>query len=146
MNKRPFKQSARLKITVFFLLLLVINALPVLNSCTKKFVEIKDIILSKNVDANGNPTEATDLFPSETKEIFLVIKVNNMKTTDNLTAKWTFLDKNVEIDNKTFVPEKSFTGNHVFRIKIAQGFPFGNYEVNVFLNGNLIKTLPFKVS
>ena len=67
MNKRSFKQSARLKITVFFLLLLVITALSALNSCTKKLVEIKDIILSKNVDANGNPTEAADLFASETK-------------------------------------------------------------------------------
>ncbi len=80
------------------------------------------------------------------REIFLVIKVNNMKTTDNLTVKWTFLDKNVEIDNKTFTPEQNFSGNHVFKIKISQGFPFGNYEVNVFLNGNLVKTLPFKVS
>jgi uncharacterized protein YfaS (alpha-2-macroglobulin family) len=113
--------------------------------CSKKPVEIEDIILSKNVDVNGNPTEATDKFPSGTQEIFVVVKVKNMKTTDNLTIKWTFLDEDIEIDSKTFIPEQSFSGNHVFKIKIAQGFPFGNYEASIFLNGKQIKIMPFKV-
>lgn len=116
------------------------------NGCSQKPVEIQDITLSKNVDINGNPTEITDIFASETKEIFLVVKINNLKTTDNLTVKWTFLDKDIEIDNKTFTPEKDFSGNHVFKIKISQGFPFGNYEASIYLNGKLVKTLSFKVS
>ena len=68
-----------------------------------------------------------------------------MKATDNITAKWTFLDEDIEIDSKTFNPEKKFSGSHVFKIKISQGFPFGNYEVRIFLNGRELKTIPFKV-
>ncbi|HAX17913.1 MAG TPA: hypothetical protein DCY00_04890 [Actinobacteria bacterium] len=119
--------------------------IPAMNGCSEKPLEIQDIVLSKNVDVNGNPTEAADTFASGTKEIFLVIKIENMKTTDNITAKWTFLDENIEIDSKTFIPEEKFSGNHVFRIKISQGFPFGNYEATVFLNGKQLETIPFKV-
>jgi hypothetical protein len=48
-----------------------------------------------------------------------------MKKTDNISVKWTYLDKDLEIDSKSFAPESDFTGNKIFKIKISQGFPFG---------------------
>ncbi len=145
MNNKSFSKSAYFKTINVLILCLLFSVLPSLYACSEKPVEIQDIILSKNVDANGNPTEESDIFASGTKEIFLVIKVTDMKATDNITAKWTFLDENIEIDSKTFTPEEKFSGNHIFKIKISQGFPFGNYEASVFLNGRDLKTIPFKV-
>jgi hypothetical protein len=69
-----------------------------------------------------------------------------MKNTDNISIKWTYLDKGLEIDSKSFTPENDFTGNKIFKIKISQGFPYGKYEVRTFLNGTHIKTIPFKVN
>lgn len=145
MIKKSFLKSTYLEAAKILILCMLVAVLPSLYACSEKPVEIQDIILSKNVDANGNPTEESDLFASGTKEIFLVIKLTDMKTTDNITAKWTFLDENIEIDSKTFTPEEKFSGNHVFKIKISQGFPFGSYEAKVFLNGRELKTIPFKV-
>jgi len=145
MKKNSSIKPFRIILLNIFVLLFVSGFIFSMFGCSKKPVEIEDIILSKNVDVNGNPTEATDKFPSGTQEIFVVVKVKNMKTTDNLTIKWTFLDEDIEIDSKTFIPEQSFSGNHVFKIKIAQGFPFGNYEASIFLNGKQIKIMPFKV-
>ncbi|MDD3520293.1 MAG: hypothetical protein PHU65_03530 [Actinomycetota bacterium] len=145
MNKKSFLKSIYLKAIFIPALCILLIMLPLLNGCSKKPVEIQNIILSKNVDINGNPTEESDVFASGTQEIFLVIKITDMKSTDNITAKWTFLDENIEIDSKTFIPEEKFSGNHVFKIKISQGFPFGNYEVSVFLNGKQVKTISFKV-
>ncbi len=129
-----------------FVFIITISFAFALTGCVEKTVEVEKITLSKNVDINGNPTEESNSFKEGTKEIFLVTKVKNMKPTDNLTVKWVYLDKNLEINSKTFIPNKEFSGNHVFRIKIAQGFPFGDYEVSVFLNGTQLKTLPFKVN
>ena len=118
-----------------------------LSGCLKaKPVSIENIILSGSVDANGNPTAESGNFNVGIKEIYLVIKLSNMKNTDNISVKWTYLDKGLEIDSKSFTPENEFTGNKIFKIKISQGFPYGNYEVRAFLNGTHIKTIPFKVN
>ena len=109
-------------------------------------VSIENIILAASVDANGNPTAETSDFKEGTKEIYLVIKVKNMQKTDNISVKWTYLDKGLEIDSKSFTPEGKFTGNHVFKFKVSLGFTFGNYEVRTFLNGTQIKTVSFKVN
>ena len=127
--------------------MIIISGVLMASGCLKTVpVSIESIILSGSVDANGNPTAQSDSFNEGVKEIYLVIKLHDMKNTDNVSVKWTYLDKGLEIDSKTFTPENDFTGNKIFKIKISQGFPFGNYEVRVFLNGIEIKTMPFKVN
>jgi len=131
---------------IFLTFIIAISAGIALSGCLKvEPVSIENIILSGSVDANGNPTAESNSFNIGTKEIYLVIKLSNMKNTDNISVKWTYLDKGLEIDNKSFTPESGFTGNKIFKIKISQGFPYGNYEVRVFLNGVQVKTIPFNV-
>ena len=126
--------------------LIIISGGIVSSGCLKvEHVSIENIILSGSVDANGNPTAESSNLNVGTKEIYLVIKLSNMKNTDNISVKWTYLDKGIEIDSKSFTPENEFTGNKIFKIKISQGFPYGNYEVRVFLNGGQVKTIPFNV-
>jgi hypothetical protein len=137
-----FSKKLFLTLTLITILFL---AIP-LNGCIKEQpVSIESIILAESLDNNDNPIAETDTFKEGTNEIFLVIKIKNMKPTDNLSVKWTYLDKDLEIDNKSFMPESKFNGNKIFKIKISQGFPYGNYEVKVFLNGLQIKSIPFKV-
>lgn len=140
-----------MKIKSIHLLIIAITVsmvMPVfIAGCLKKEpVSIENIILTASIDDNGNPTAETESFDENTKEIFLVIKIKNMQKTDNVSVKWTYLDKGLEIDSKSFTPEGNFTGNKIFKIIISQGFTFGNYEVRVFLNGSQVKTIPFKVN
>ena len=136
------------KIALLILTFLVILSAGITSTgCLKvKPVSIDNIILSGSVDANGNPTAESDSFNIGTKEIYLVIKLSNMKNTDNISVKWTYLDKGLEIDTKSFTPESDFTGNKIFKIKISQGFPYGSYEVRVFLNGTQEKIISFTVN
>ncbi|MCE5328773.1 hypothetical protein LLG07_00305 [bacterium] len=140
-----------MKIKSIHLLIIAITismVMPVfITGCLKKEpVSIENIILTASIDDNGNPTAETESFDENTKEIFLVIKIKNMQKTDNVSVKWTYLDKGLEIDSKSFTPEGNFTGNKIFKIIISQGFTFGNYEVRVFLNGSQVKIIPFKVN
>jgi len=136
------------KISSIALILAVIVLVGVTSSgCLKaEPVSIGTIILSASVDANGNPTAESASFNAGTKEIYLVIKLHNMKNTDNLSVKWTYLDKGLEIDSKSFTPANNSTGSHTFKIIMSEGFPFGNYEVRVFLNGTQVRTIPFMVN
>lgn len=137
----------KLKIIQILVLIAVIFVFISAAGCFRQEpLAIENMILAAKVDDNGNPTEETQNFKENTKEIYLVIKVKNMQNTDNITVKWTYLDKGLEIDSKSFTPESKFTGNKIFKIKISQGFPFGNYEVRIFLNGTQLKTIPFKVN
>ncbi|MCL4376767.1 MAG: hypothetical protein M1475_05070 [Actinobacteria bacterium] len=137
----------KLKIIQILVLIAVIFVFISVVGCFRQEpIAIENMILAAKVDDNGNPTEETQNFKENTKEIYLVIKVKNMQNTDNITVKWTYLDKGLEIDSKSFTPESKFTGNKIFKIKISQGFPFGNYEVRIFLNGTQLKTIPFKVN
>lgn len=137
----------KLKIIQILVLIAVIFVFISAAGCFRQEpIAIENMILAAKVDDNGNPTEETQNFKENTKEIYLVIKVKNMQNTDNITVKWTYLDKGLEIDSKSFTPESKFTGNKIFKIKISQGFPFGNYEVRIFLNGTQLKTIPFKVN
>lgn len=132
-------------LTIVLIMSIVVPAL--VSGCFKKEpVSIEGIILTASIDENGNPTAETDHFSEGTKEIFLVIKIKNMQNTDNVSVKWTYLDKDLEIDSKSFKPEDDFTGNKIFKIIISQGFAYGKYEVSVFLNGQQAKTIPFKVN
>ncbi len=135
-------------IHLFITILIISMIIPVFaTGCFKKEpVSIENIILTGSIDENGNPTAETDSFDESTKEIFLVIKIKNMKKTDNVSVKWTYMDKGLEIDSKSFAPDSNFTGNKIFKIIISQGFTFGNYEVRVFLNGSQVKNIPFKVN
>jgi len=136
--------------SIHLLTLILICSIVVTISATgcikSESASVESIILTNNVDDNGNPTAETENFKEGTKEIFLVIKVKNMQKTDNISVKWTYLDKGLEIDSKSFTPEGNFTGNKIFKIKISQGFPYGNYEVRIFLNGTQLRTVSFKVN
>ena len=132
---------------LILILIISITSLIFANGCLKEEpASIDEIILTSNLDANGNPIDETDKFKEGTKEIYLVVKVKNMQKTDNISVKWTYLDKGLEIDSKSFIPEDKFNGNKIFKIKISQGFPYGNYEVKVFMNGSQVKSIPFKVN
>ncbi|MCX6384942.1 MAG: hypothetical protein NTV16_10800 [Actinobacteria bacterium] len=136
----------KVRLLIIIIIISIFFAFSVPGCMKAEPVSIENIILAASVDANGNPTAETSDFKEGTKEIYLVIKVKNMQKTDNISVKWTYLDKGLEIDSKSFTPEGKFTGNHVFKFKVTQGFTFGNYEVRTFLNGTQIKTVSFKVN
>jgi len=138
-------KSAVKKVFLAALIILVFISFFIFSSCKQEPFLVEKIILSKGLDSNNNPTEETDSFQGGTKEIYLVIRIQNMKSSDSITVKWTYLDEGLEIDSKSFTPEEKFNGNKIFIIKIAQGFPFGNYEANIFVNGSNYKTIPFTV-
>ena len=145
-------------------LILLISILPVMvffiPGCNSKSAEIQEkvqevlnkepaaveeIIICKNIDSNFAPVNPTNVFPSGTIAVYLAVKYKNFTKEDSLKAVWSYLEIGKEISTQEFTPEKFGSAYHSFNIKYAEGFPSGKYNVKVYFNGELLKTLEFTV-
>lgn len=111
----------------------------------KEPAAIEEIVICKNVDSNYAPVEPTTNFPSGTSTIYLTVKFKNFTKNDTIGAVWSYLETDKEISAQEFKPEKFGSGYHGFNIKITEGFPSGKYNVSVYFNRDLFKTVEFTV-
>ena len=113
--------------------------------CTLGPVEIEEIVICKDVNSSYKPVEPTDIFPSETQVIYILVKFNNITPEDKITTKWYYLETGEEINTADFAAEKSGSGYHAFRFICDKGFPSGRYNAMVYLNNELLETMEFSV-
>jgi hypothetical protein len=132
------------KIAIISIVTAVIFALLTV-SCAMGPVEITDVVMCKSVDSNYNPVDPTTVFPSGTTDIYAVVKIKNMTPEDKITVKWNYLETGEEANTTEFTTDESFSGNVSFSLTIEEGFPAGNYNAVVYLNGEEFKTLEFSV-
>lgn len=111
----------------------------------KEPAAVEEIVICKSIDSNFAPVDPINIFPSGITAVYLAVKYKNFTKEDNLKAVWSYLEIGKEISTQEFTPEKFGSGYHSFNIKIAEGFPSGKYNVKIYFNSNLLKTLEFTV-
>jgi hypothetical protein len=111
----------------------------------KEPAAVEEIVICKSIDSNFAPVDPTNVFPSGTIAVYLAVKYKNFTNEDSLKAVWSYLEIGKEISTQEFIPEKFGSGYHSFNIKIAEGFPSGKYNIKIYFNSNLFKTLEFTV-
>lgn len=105
-------------------------------------LRVTDVELGRGIDANKNITDATDDFrPNDT--IYAAVKTAGTAA-GTLVARWTYQDGQV-VDETT--QSISPTGDAVTEFHIAKpdGFPTGNYKVEILLGGTVVETEEFEV-
>jgi hypothetical protein len=111
----------------------------------KEPAAVEEIVICKNIDSNFAPVDPTNIFPSGASAVYLAVKFKNFTKEDSLKVVWSYLEIGKEISTQEFIPEKFGSGYHGFNIKVAEGFPSGKYNIKVYFNNNLFKTLEFTV-
>jgi hypothetical protein len=106
---------------------------------------IEEVVICKSVDSNYAPVDPTTDFPPGTSSIYLTVKFKNFSKNDTVIAVWSYLGTGKEISTQQFTPEKFGSGYYSFNIKFTDGFPSGKYNVLVYFNKNLFKTIEFTV-
>ena len=141
-------------------ILIIVFILPILTGCTSSTTQIKEKVhdaLSKGpalieeaaicekVDDDSAPVNTTNIFPSDTKAIYLSVKVKDFTPEDKLSVTWNYLETGTKINTQEFTTNKSGSGYIGFNIKIAEGLPSGKYSTEIYLNDELVETIKFSV-
>ncbi|HLN98427.1 MAG TPA: hypothetical protein VK208_08205 [Pyrinomonadaceae bacterium] len=108
---------------------------------------IKEIHMAKD-DGNGSPGDETDTFAPGDRTIHCVTSLNSAKAGTQMKFSWWIVDadgsqnqKIKEIDYKTRALENVVHGH----LTLPQDWPTGKYKVQVYVNGDLDRTVFYTV-
>jgi hypothetical protein len=113
--------------------------------------KLSEITMAKSIDEiTYEPIEKTDTFSTDTSEIFLSAKFSNAPSETEITSEWVYVEGEVEdlkdylIDTTSI--EVSGTDYLFFSMPSPdQGWPIGQYEVILYIDGQESATVPFTV-
>ena len=99
-------------------------------------------------DKNGEPGDSTNTFNPDDHTIHCLIKLKEGKEGTRVKFSWWIVDagdskneKLKEIDYTTESDNPNVHGN----LNVQKDWPDGKYKVDIYINGNLDKTLTFNV-
>ena len=106
-------------------------------------VRVTDVTLGRAIGGDKAVTDATDDFrPTDT--IYASIATDGSAATTTLRALWTYEDGQVVDDSsRAIVPKNSERTE--FHISKPDGWPTGDYQVEVFVDGRSVEKKTFEV-
>jgi hypothetical protein len=128
---------------------------PSLMSCSGEVsfttARLSEITMAKSIDQETyQPVEKTDTFGVNTTEIFLSAKFSNAPSDTEVMAEWVYVEgeaeelKNYLIDSVSI--NVSGTDYLYFAMPMpGQGWPRGQYEVTLYIDGKEVETVSFTV-
>ena len=106
-------------------------------------LRVDEVDLGTSVDANRRVLDDIDDFrPTDT--IYASVRTVGSGSGATLTARWTFEDGQV-VDESSQTISPTGPANTEFHISMPEGFPVGDYEVEILLNGQSVETESFEV-
>ena len=108
---------------------------------------IKDVHMAKD-DGNADPGEETNSFSPGDRTIHCVVKLNEAKARTKLKFSWWIVDADGTQDQK--IKDIDYTTRALENIvhahlTLPQDWPKGKYKVEIYVDGNLEKTVGYVV-
>jgi hypothetical protein len=106
-------------------------------------VRVTDVTLGRAIGGDKAVTDSTDDFkPNDT--IYASIATDGSAASTTLRALWTYQDGQVVNDSNRTIAANNRERTE-FHISKPGGFPTGNYEVEIFLDGRSVEKKKFEV-
>ena len=131
-------------VVLFAVLSLVVSSL----ACAALSTELGLTNLRMAFDQDGNNVTTTF---APTDIFYAVADLANAPQGTKVDAKWTAVnaadtEPNLEFQTQTLdITEESFSGTIYFQLSNDEGWPTGQYKVDLYLNGTLAQTAEFSV-
>jgi hypothetical protein len=132
-----------------FMVLLAVLALVVSSlACALGNTELGLTNLRMALDQDGNNVTTTF---STTDIFYAVADLANAPQGTKVEAKWTAVnaadtEPGLEFQTQTLdITEESFSGTIYFQLSNDEGWPTGQYKVDLYLNGTPVQTAEFSV-
>lgn len=132
----------------YMVLLAVLSLVVSSLACAVGNTELGLTNLRMAFDQDGN--NPTTTFAS-TDVFYAVADLANAPQGTTVEAKWTAVnaadtEPNLEFQTQTFdITEESFSGTIYFQLSNDDGWPAGQYKVDLYLNGSLAQSAEFSV-
>jgi hypothetical protein len=150
------KKISLKKIMVSVLIIVfMLSLVPILSACAPPKLTFEDIVISSGIEKDtSKPTDPKTEFEITAQHIYATIKYSNTKGGDNYIFKWTYLDTGEIVLDKgdqynKDQKERYFEGiieSDIYPLNEKTVIPPGNYKVEFYNNGELVKTATFKVN
>ena len=106
-------------------------------------LRVTDVTLGRAIGGDKAVTDRTDNFkPNDT--IYASIATDGSAASTTLRALWTYQDGQVVNDSNRTIAANNRERTE-FHISKPGGFPTGNYQVEIFLDGRSVEKMKFEV-
>jgi len=143
-------------ILLIIALILFLGLAPISSACTLLELTFEDIVISSKIDKDAyKPLDEMTEFEASAEDIYATIGYSNAKGDDNFRFKWTNLDtgeivRDVEDKYAEDMKGKYVSGTTFSRVSSgdfeSKIIPSGDYKVEYYHNGEIVKTTTFKVN
>jgi hypothetical protein len=110
-------------------------------------VDLGEVVMAKGIGANNQPISVTSTFSTSEDVIYVVAKANRIDSGTSMYARWSYEGEPFE-DTPVITADRTYTDTYVeFHIepKSIGVLKAGNYTVKIYVNGNPVKTVEFKL-
>lgn len=141
--------------TAALITIFCISLIPISSACTPKLT-FEDIVISSSIEEDtSEPLDTKTEFDVSAEHIYATIKFSGTKGGDNWRFKWTNLDTGETLldkgdqynkDQKEKYMEGIIESYYISPLDESAIIPPGDYKVEFYNKGELIKTATFKVN
>ena len=110
-------------------------------------VEFGDVVMAKGIGSNNEPISITSTFSTSEDVIYVVAYAKHIDSGTAMYARWSYAGEPFE-DTAVITADRAYDDTYVeFHIEpTAIGvLKAGDYTVKIYVNGNPVKTVSFKV-
>jgi hypothetical protein len=110
-------------------------------------VDFGDVVMAKGIGENNKPISITNTFGVSEDVIYVVAYCKRIDSGTSLYARWSYEGEPFE-DTPTITADRSYTDTYVeFHIEPTDFgvLKKGDYTVKIYVNGNPVKTVAFKL-
>jgi hypothetical protein len=110
-------------------------------------VDLGEVVMAKGIGANNQPISVSSTFSSSEDVIYVVAYATKIASGTSMYARWSYEGEPFE-DTAVITADRTYSDTYVeFHIEpTAIGvLKTGNYTVKIYVNGNPVKTVEFKV-
>ncbi len=129
------------------LLLLCVMVVSMLAACSFTTANYSDLHMASEIDADNNPLTITDTFSADSPVIYVTGSMNNAPEGTMIAAEWIYAEENPPtfIDVAELEVNEISSSFHFSMTRPDNGWPAGEYEVNLYIDDELAETLSFTV-
>jgi len=110
-------------------------------------VDLGEVVMAKGIGENNKPISVTSTFSTSEDVIYVVAKANRIDSGTSMYARWSYEGEPFE-DTPVITADRTYTDTYVeFHIepKSIGVLKAGKYSVKIYVNGNPVKTVEFKL-